>query len=129
EIQAQFEYSFFRRNSHWGYPCIVASGNNATILHYESNQARMSDSDLLLMDDAAEFDGYSVDVTRTIPVNGKFTKEQAEIYRLVYDAQQAGFQNAKPGKPSNAMQNAANTVFKAGLYKLGLITDPNSDAQ
>jgi Xaa-Pro aminopeptidase len=89
----------------------------------------MKDGDLLLMDDAAEFDQYSVDVTRTIPVNGKFTKEQAEIYRLVYDAQQAGFDNARPGKPANAMQNAANEVFKKGLLKLGLITDPENQAQ
>jgi Xaa-Pro aminopeptidase len=129
EIQAEFEYTFLRRNAHWGYPCIVGSGVNATTLHYESNKSRMKDGDLLLMDDAAEFDQYSVDVTRTIPVNGKFTKEQAEIYRLVYDAQQAGFRNAKPGKPSNAMQNAANEVFKQGLLKLGLITDPENQAQ
>jgi Xaa-Pro aminopeptidase len=129
EIQAQFEFTFLRRNAHWGYPCIVGSGVNATTLHYESNKSQMKDGDLLLMDDAAEFDQYSVDVTRTIPVNGKFTKEQADIYRLVYDAQQAGFQNAKPGKPANAMQNAANEVFKQGLLKLGLITDPESQAQ
>ncbi|HTS62388.1 MAG TPA: Xaa-Pro aminopeptidase [Candidatus Acidoferrales bacterium] len=129
EIQAQFEYTFLRRDSHWGYPCIVGSGVNATTLHYETNKSQLKDGELILMDDAAEFDQYSVDVTRTIPINGKFTREQAAIYRLVYDAQQAGFQNAKPGKASNAMQNAANDVFKQGLYKLGLITDPNSDAQ
>lgn len=129
EIQAQFEFTFLRRNAHWGYPCIVGSGVNATTLHYETNKSQMKDGDLLLMDDAAEFDQYSVDVTRTIPVNGKFTPAQADIYRLVYDAQQAGFKQAKPGRPSNAMQNAANEVFKQGLYKLGLITDPKSDEQ
>jgi Xaa-Pro aminopeptidase len=129
EIQAQFEYTFLRRNAHWGYPCIVGSGANATTLHYESNKSQMKDGDLILMDDAAEFDQYSVDVTRTIPVNGKFSKEQAEIYRLVYDAQQAGFRAAKPGAQSDAMQNAANEVFKRGLFKLGLITDPASNEQ
>ena len=129
EIQAQFEYTFLRRNAHWGYPCIVGSGVNATTLHYETNKSQLKEGDLILMDDAAEFDQYSVDVTRTIPTNGKFSKEQAEIYRLVYDAQQAGFQNARPGRPSNAMQNAANDVFKQGLFKLGLITDPKSDEQ
>ena len=129
EIQAQFEYTFLRRNAHWGYPCIVGSGANATTLHYIANKSQLKDGDLILMDDAAEFDQYSVDVTRTIPVNGKFSREQAEIYRLVYDAQQAGFQSARPGKPSNAMQNAVNEVFRQGLYKLGLITDPKSDAQ
>jgi Xaa-Pro aminopeptidase len=129
QIQAQFEFTFLRRNAHWGYPCIVGSGVNATTLHYETNKSQMKDGDLILMDDAAEFDQYSVDVTRTIPVNGKFSKEQAEIYRLVYDAQQAGFRNAKPGRAANAMQNAAHEVFKQGLYKLGLITDRNSDEQ
>ena len=99
EIQAQFEFTFLRRNAHWGYPCIVGSGANATTLHYETNRDQMKNGDLLLMDDAAEFDQYSVDVTRTIPVNGKFTKEQAEIYRLVYDAQKAGIDKARPGHP------------------------------
>jgi Xaa-Pro aminopeptidase len=129
EIQAQFEYTFLRRNAHWGYPCIVGSGVNATTLHYMANKSQMKDGDLILMDDAAEFDQYSVDVTRTIPVNGKFNKQQAEIYRLVYDAQQAGFRMAKPGQPADAMQKAANEVFRQGLYKLGLITDPTSDDQ
>ena len=129
EIQAQFEYTFLRRHAHWGYPCIVGSGVNATTLHYMANKSQMKDGDLILMDNGAEFDQYSVDVTRTIPVNGKFNKQQAEIYRLVYDAQQAGFRMAKPGQPADAMQKAANEVFKQGLYKLGLITDSTSDAQ
>ena len=133
EIQAQFEFTFLRRNGHWGYPCIVGSGNNATTLHYESNKDTMKAGDLLLMDDAAEFDQYSVDVTRTIPVSGKFTKEQADIYRLVWEAQQAGFAMAKPGHAASggpdSIQGAASEVFKQGLFKLGLITDPKSDAQ
>jgi Xaa-Pro aminopeptidase len=134
ELQAQFEFTFLRRNAHWGYPCIVASGVNATTLHYESNRDTMKTGDLLLMDDAAEFDGYSVDVTRTIPVNGKFSKEQAEIYRLVWEAQQAGFKMALPGHQSGrggpeTVQGAATEVFKKGLFKLGLITDENSVQQ
>ena len=133
EIQAQFEFTFLRRNAHWGYPCIVGSGVNATTLHYESNKDTMKDGDLILMDDAAEFDQYSVDVTRTIPVNGKFSKEQADIYRLVWDAQRAGFSMAKPGHAgagsADSIQGAANEVFKQGLFKLGLITDAASDSQ
>ncbi len=134
EIQAQFEFTFLRRNAHWGYPCIVGSGVNATTLHYESNRDTMRAGDLLLMDDAAEFDGYSVDVTRTIPVNGKFNKEQTEIYRLVWEAQQAAIRMAKPGHQSGrggpeTVQGAASEVFKQGLYKLGLITDPASSQQ
>src|SRR5208283_5198570 len=97
EIQAQFEFTFLRRNAHWGYPCIVASGVNTTTLHYETNKDTMNAGDLLLLDDAAEFDGYSVDVTRTIPVSGKYSKEQAEIYRLVWEGQKAGIDAARPG--------------------------------
>jgi Xaa-Pro aminopeptidase len=133
EIQAQFEFTFLRRNAHWGYPCIVASGVNATTLHYESNKDTMKAGDLLLMDDAAEFDGYSADVTRTIPVNGKFTPEQADIYRLVWEAQQAGFSKALPGHREgggkDSIDAAAIGVFRQGLFKLGLITDVNSDQQ
>jgi len=133
EIQAQFEFTFLRRNAHWGYPCIVGSGVNATTLHYQTNKDQMHDGDLLLMDDAAEFDQYSVDVTRTIPVNGRFTREQADIYRLVWEAQQAGFRMALPGHAASgdkeSIQGAANEVFKEGLFKLGLITDANSDRQ
>ncbi|HEX3877645.1 MAG TPA: Xaa-Pro aminopeptidase [Bryobacteraceae bacterium] len=134
EIQAQFEFTFLRRDAHWGYPCIVASGTNATTLHYESNKDTIKPGDLLLMDDAAEYDGYSVDVTRTIPVSGKFTKEQADIYRMVWEAQQAGFAQALPGhteggRTADTINGAVTEVFKKGLFKLGLITDPNDDAQ
>src|SRR5262249_13383106 len=86
-----------------------------------------------------EFDGYSGDVTRTIPVSGKFSKEQADIYRLVWEAQQAGFKMAKPGHriaaptrdkiDPQSVGGAAIGIFQQGLYKLGLITDPNSVAQ
>jgi len=133
ELQAQFEFTFLRRNAHWGYPCIVGSGANATTLHYESNKDTMHVGDLVLMDDAAEFDGYSVDVTRTIPVNGKFSREQAEIYRLVWEAQKAGIDKVRPGRSmqgkDDSVQAAATKVFKDGLFKLGLITDPDNEQQ
>ena len=133
ELQAQFEFTFLRRNAHWGYPCIVGSGANATTLHYQTNKDTLHEGDLLLMDDAAEFDGYSVDVTRTIPVNGKFSKEQADIYRLVWEAQKAAIDKVRPGHvmagKDDSVQSAANKVFKDGLMKLGLITDPDNDQQ
>ena len=132
EIQAQLEFTFLRRNAHWGYPCIAGSGRNSTILHYETNRGRMHAGDILLIDSAAEFDGYSADVTRTIPVSGKFSGEQAEIYRLVWAAQQAGLANARPGHRSSGLSpdsvnGAAVKVFKEGLLRLGLITDANSE--
>ncbi len=133
EIQAQFEFTFLRRNGHWGYPCIVASGVNATTLHYESNHDTMKAGDLLLLDDAAEFDGYSADVTRTIPVSGRFNKEQAEIYRLVWEAQQAAIRNVRPGHQitggPESVTGAANEVFRRGLVRMGLMTDAASDQQ
>jgi Xaa-Pro aminopeptidase len=124
EMQAQFEFTFLRRNAHWGYPCIVAAGVNATTLHYESNRDSMKAGDLLLMDDAAEFDGYSADVTRTIPVSGKYTKEQGAIYRLVWAAQKAGIDAARPGHTPQQVSAAADAVLGEGLFQLGLITNP-----
>jgi len=129
EIQAQFEFTFLRRNGHWGYPCIVASGLNATTLHYETNKDSMKAGDLLLMDDAAEFDGYSADVTRTIPVSGKYSKLQADIYRLVWAAQRAAIGEAKPGHTPQNINEACDRVLGDGLFKLGLITDPKSAEQ
>ena len=107
----------------------MASGLNATTLHYETNRDTMKASDLLLMDDAAEFDGYSVDVTRTIPVSGKYSREQAEIYRLVWAGQQAGIEAALPGKTNADITAAADKVMAEGLVKLGLMTDVNSKQQ
>src|SRR5258708_25481567 len=78
------------------------------------------------MEVGAEFDHYTADVTRTFPVNGKFSKEQADIYRIVYNAQEAAAKAAKPGATMADLGNAADEVLKDGLFKLGLITDKNS---
>jgi Xaa-Pro aminopeptidase len=133
EVQAQFELTYLRRGGHWGYPPIVGAGRNATTLHYETNRDRIAPGDLLLLDDAAEFDGYSADVTRTIPVSGRFTPEQAAIYRLVWDAHQASIAAARPGHAISAgaesMYAASARVFKEGLFRLGLITDTASDRE
>jgi Xaa-Pro aminopeptidase len=126
EVQAQFEFTFLRRNGHWGYPCIVASGVNATTLHYETNRDTMPAGGLLLMDDAAEFDGYSADVTRTIPVSGRYSPEQAAIYRLVWAAQKAGIGAARSGHTPAEVMAAADEVLGDGLFRLGLIEAPKS---
>lgn len=134
EVQAEFEYTFRRRNAdYWGYPCIVGSGANATTLHYETNQDQLEDNSLLLMDCAAEYDHYSADITRTIPINGKYSKEQADIYRIVYDAQEAAFKNARPGNfmggndPKNSVHGRSAEVIKEGLLRLGLITSKENN--
>ncbi|HUR97324.1 MAG TPA: aminopeptidase P family protein [Pyrinomonadaceae bacterium] len=124
EVQAEVEYTFRRRNADfWGYPSIVGCGPNATTLHYEESQSEVRKGDLLLMDVGAEYEHYTADVTRTFPVNGKFTKEQAEIYRIVYDAQEAVGRATKPGATMADLGKIANDTIAEGLQRLGLITD------
>lgn len=124
EVQAEVEYTFRRRNAdYWGYPSIVGCGANATTLHYVESQGAIGKNDLLLMDVGAEYQHYTADVTRTFPVSGKFTKEQAEIYQIVYDAQEAAARELKPDSTFSAASRAASVEVEKGLYKLGLITE------
>jgi Xaa-Pro aminopeptidase len=124
ETQAEIEYIFRKRNAdYWGYPSIVGCGPNATTLHYEESQGAVKSGDLLLMDVGAEYDHLTADVTRTFPVNGKFSKEQAEIYQIVYEAQEAAAKTIKPGAMYYEPVNAARRVIEQGLAKLGLISE------
>ncbi len=130
EVQAEVEYTFRRRNAdYWGYPSIVGCGPNATTLHYVESQGAVKKGDLLLMDVGAEYDHYTADVTRTYPANGKFTKQQAEIYQIVFDAQEAAAKTVKPGASFSDASRAADKVIKEGLTKLGLITAPDATYQ
>ncbi len=130
EVQAEVEYTFRRRNADfWGYPSIVGCGPNATTLHYVESQGAVKSGDLVLMDVGAEYDHYTADVTRTYPANGKFTKEQAEIYQIVYDAQEAAAKAAKPGATMSDLSRAADVVMKNGLTRLGLIESPDATYQ
>src|SRR5438552_2927934 len=127
EVDAQVAYTFKLRNAdNWGYPDIVGCGPNATTLHYEESQGPVKPGQLMLMDVGAEYEHYSADVTRTFPVNGKFSPAQAEIYQIVYDAQEAAARVAKPGGSLSDVHRAATEVIKNGLFKLGLITDRES---
>ncbi|MEO6390590.1 MAG: aminopeptidase P family protein [Pyrinomonadaceae bacterium] len=127
EVEAEVDYTFRRRNAdNWGYPNIVGCGPNATTLHYEESQGRVTPGQLMLMDVGAEYQHYTADVTRTFPVNGKFSPEQAAIYQIVYDAQEAAARATKPGATLPEVHNAAEEVIKDGLLRLGLITDKNS---
>lgn len=128
EVDAQVAYTFKLRNAdHWGYPSIVGCGPNATTLHYEESQGRVNPGELLLMDVGAEYDHYSADVTRTFPVNGKFSPAQADIYQIVYDAQEAAARAAKPGSTISDVHRAAADVVREGLFKLGLVTDRTTE--
>ncbi len=130
EVDAIMAYTFKLRNAdNWGYPDIVGCGPNATTLHYIESQGAVKPNDLLLMDVGAEYDHYTADVTRTFPVNGKFSPAQAEVYQIVYDAQEAVAKASKPGAALSDVNRAGTEVVKDGLLKLGLITDKNSMQQ
>jgi Xaa-Pro aminopeptidase len=104
-----------------GYPSIVASGPNACILHYQENRRRMEDGDLLLIDAGCEYGYHTADITRTFPVNGRFTAPQAAVYELVLKAQQAAIAAARPGQRYEAMHEAARRVLAEGLIALGAL--------
>ena len=106
-----------------GYPAIVGAGANGCILHYEENNNSKIDNQLLLMDVGSEYHGYSADVTRTVPANGKFTPEQKAIYQLVYDAQEEVFKICKEGTPFSDLQKKTKEVLAKGLIKLGIIKE------
>ncbi len=127
EIEAMIEYTF-RRNGSAGpaFSSITGSGPNTVTLHYSDNNRRMEDGDLLLMDIGAEYGYYAADISRTIPVNGRFTEEQREIYDLVLKAQEAAIQELQPGKPLYAGHPKATSVIASGLFDLGLLTDTAS---
>jgi Xaa-Pro aminopeptidase len=122
EIQGIHEFVYKKYGCEFeGYPSIVGAGNNGCVLHYIENSKMKVENDLVLMDLGAEYHGYTADVTRTIPANGKFSTEQKLIYDLVYQAQEAGIATVKPGNSFNSPDIAARKVITAGLMKLGII--------
>jgi Xaa-Pro aminopeptidase len=124
EVQAVFEYVYRKNGSpRNSYPCIIGSGPNSGTLHYEKNSRKMNDGDVVLMDCAAEYGYYGADITRTVPVNGKFTREQREIYQIVLDAQNAAMRLVKPGLVKTDMDRAIDSVLGNGLVRLGLIKE------
>jgi len=122
ELQGIHEFVYKKYGAEYeGYPSIVGAGNNGCILHYIENNKTKVGNDLVLMDLGAEYRGYTADVTRTIPANGKFTKEQKEIYDIVFDAQEAGIAAMVVGNAFNAPNTASRNVINEGLFKLGII--------
>ncbi|MFW6357828.1 MAG: aminopeptidase P N-terminal domain-containing protein, partial [Chroococcales cyanobacterium] len=122
QIQAELEHTFLQ---HGGigpaYPSIVASGPNACILHYIENRCQLRDNELLLIDAGCSYGYYNGDITRTFPINGKFTPEQKIIYELVLEAQLKAIEQVKPGNPYNAFHDTAVRVLVEGLVDLGLL--------
>ena len=122
QIEAEILYTFTRQGAGWAYPAIVAGGENACILHYTDNNAPLNDGDLLLIDAGAEVDGYAADITRTFPVNGRFSPEQRALYELVLAAQRAAIDKIRPGNRFNEFHDAALRVLTEGLVELGLLS-------
>ncbi|HKO87870.1 MAG TPA: aminopeptidase P N-terminal domain-containing protein [Burkholderiales bacterium] len=121
EIEAELLYEFRRQGSQFpAYWPIVAGGKNACVLHYRENNQALREGDLLLIDAGCEFEGYAADITRTFPVNGKFTGPQRSIYDLVLAAQVAAIEEIRPGRHWNAAHDAAVKVLAQGFIDLGL---------
>jgi Xaa-Pro aminopeptidase len=128
EVEAAIEAVHRSRGAvSWSYPSIVASGPNATILHYNENNRQMQAGDLLLVDAAANYEYMSGDITRTYPVSGTFTQAQKDIYTIVLQAQEEAMKVARAGTRVSEVHDKTVEVIKAGLLKLELITDATGD--
>ena len=123
EVRANLEQHFLASGSRgFAYPSIVAGGDNACILHYTANNAPLNDGDLLLIDAGCSVsDYYNGDITRTFPINGRFSPEQRDLYSLVLAAQEAAIAMVSPGSTAEAVHDTAVRVLVEGLLELGLL--------
>jgi len=123
EIEAEITHEFLRnRATRHAYGCIIASGDSARVLHYVENNRECKDGDLLLMDFGAEYGNYNADLTRTIPVNGKFTKRQKEVYNACLAVHKYCASILKPGINYADYINKVNQEMEKQLLKIGLIS-------
>ena len=123
EIEAELTHEFLRnRATGHAYGCIIASGDRARTLHYEENNQECKSGELILMDFGAEYGNYNADLTRTVPVNGKFTKRQAEVYNACLAVHNHGKKILKPGLQFQEYVKSINAEMEKQLLKIGLIT-------
>jgi Xaa-Pro aminopeptidase len=122
EVEALIEQIFRRRGAAGpAYTSIVGAGPNATVLHYINNDAELRDGDLVLIDAGAEYKGYASDITRTFPINGRYTKAQREIYDLVLKAQMECVEMVRPGVTHDQLKQHSIEVLTEGMVELGLL--------
>jgi Xaa-Pro aminopeptidase len=122
QLEAEYLYAFNKNGARSpAYNSIVGGGNNSCILHYVENNAELQDGDLVLVDAGCEYQYYASDVTRTFPVNGKFSPEQREIYSIVLEAHKQSMEQAKPGNKWNLMHEKSVEVIVEGLLSIGLL--------
>jgi Xaa-Pro aminopeptidase len=122
EVEAEFAHEFIRRGGNFAYWPIIASGQNACVLHYIQNDQPCRKGDLLLLDVAASYANYNSDLTRTIPVNGRFSRRQRQVYDAVLRVLRAASQAATPGKLPRQWQKEAESFMQQELLDLGLLT-------
>jgi Xaa-Pro aminopeptidase len=121
ELEAEFVHEFTRNGAQCSYPPIVAAGANACVLHYRSNDAELRDGDLVLIDAGCELAMYASDITRTFPVNGRFSPAQRDLYEVVLEANRAAMAKAVVGNHWNDPHDTAVAVVTKGLKDLGLL--------
>ncbi|MBT5635009.1 MAG: Xaa-Pro dipeptidase, partial [Gammaproteobacteria bacterium] len=122
QLEGEILHQFNQQGSRTvAYDTIVAGGNNACTLHYIQNSEPLNDGDLVLIDAGAEWAGYAADITRTFPINGRFTTPQRQLYEIVLAAQQAAINQVQPGKRWNAPHQAAVRVITQGLLELKIL--------
>ncbi|MGS0680911.1 aminopeptidase P N-terminal domain-containing protein [Shewanella sp. 125m-7] len=123
ELSSLFDFTIAKYGCNdVAYPNIVAGGNNACCLHYEENCCELVDGHVLLIDAGGEFEHYAADITRSYPVNGKFTLEQRNIYQLVLNALDQAIESVRPGTPWSCLYETCMQVMARGLKELGLLT-------
>lgn len=124
EAQAEFEYEIFRRGAEGpSFPTIAGAGPNGCMLHYETNREICRDGDLLLLDLGATLDGYCADITRTYPINGKFSERQRQYYDIVLRANREVAKRARPGLTTRDLNDICKEVLADGLIEMGKISD------
>ncbi len=123
-LEAEFWHEFRRNGAEPAYGLIVGGGRNACVLHYVENADTLRDGDLVLIDAGCESDGYAADITRTFPVNGRFTDAQRAVYDIVLEAQRAALARCEPGRHWNQPHEAALRVLTQGMVDLGLLAGP-----
>jgi Xaa-Pro aminopeptidase len=121
EVEAEFAHEFIRRGGDFAYPPIIASGKSACVLHYVANDRTCRKGDLLLLDVAAKYANYNSDLTRTVPVNGSFTRRQKQVYNAVLRVLRACSKSAVPGKLPRHWQKDAESFIEEELLQLGLL--------
>ena len=121
EVAADIVHDFHRHRAETSYEPIVGGGANACVLHYRENSAELKDGDLLLIDAGCEYDYYASDITRTFPVNGRYSPAQRAVYEVVLEAQNAAIERCRPGNHWNEPHDAAVRSITQGLQKLGLL--------